>query len=261
MKSECSNDLTRLFGDAASHRRLQVTNNANLLMFMRLLTRTMKKTDDDESDFNRNELMTTMMRTKRMMRMMKMMRMIKMMRMMGTIRMVRMLRLRMRMKMTMMIMMRRSVVGLQYLLGPASENPPMQVSSLAGPAKFFKQKKRKINKISFGGVPNSRNVVFLQIFLCVLRRQALEPSPEPVEPDLALHQGFLEPSPGNPVEPDLALHQSFPHLLRNLLRNPAQPDLALHQSLPDLLGTFSGTLLNLTWLCTKSSQTFSGTFS
>jgi len=26
-------------------------------------------------------------------------------------------------------------------------------------------------------------------------------------------------------------------------------------------GTFSGTLLNLTWLCTKASQTFSGTFS
>ena len=31
----------------------------------------MKETDDDESDGNRNELMTTMMRTKRMMRMMK----------------------------------------------------------------------------------------------------------------------------------------------------------------------------------------------
>jgi len=25
-------------------------------------------------------------------------------------------------------------------------------------------------------------------------------------------------------------------------------------------GTFSGTLLNLTWLCTKASQTFSGAF-
>jgi len=40
------------------------------------------------------------------------------------------------------------------------------------------------------------------------------------------------------------------NLLRNLLRNPAEPDLALH-----------GTLLNLTWLCTKASQTFSGTYS
>ena len=77
---------------------------------MRLLTRTMKESDDDESDGNRNELMTTMMRTKRMMRMM------------------RMLRMRMRMKMGMMIMMSRAVVGLQYQLGPASANPPMQCS-------------------------------------------------------------------------------------------------------------------------------------
>ena len=89
----------------------------------------------------------------------------------------------------------------------------------------------------------------------------------------------------NPVAPDLALHQSLPELLRNLrnlLRN-----LALHQSLPDLCWTWPGSapkpprpspeplepssepgfapkpprpLLNLTWLGTKASQTFSGTF-
>ena len=52
---------------------LQVTNSANLLMLMRLLTRTMKETDDDESNGNRNEFMTTMMRTKSVMRMMRMM--------------------------------------------------------------------------------------------------------------------------------------------------------------------------------------------
>ena len=75
----------------------------------------MKETDDDESDGNRNELMTTMMSTKRMMRM----KMMRMMRMMGMMRMMRMLRMRMRM----MIMMSRTVVGLQYLLGPASQNP------------------------------------------------------------------------------------------------------------------------------------------
>ena len=92
----------------------------------------------------------------------------------------------------------------------------------------------------------------------------------------------------NPVEPHLALHQSLPDLLRNLLRNRIELDLALQQSLPGLLrnllrnlpessgillnltwlctkasqafcGTFYGTLLNLTWLCTKASQTFSGT--
>ena len=96
---------------------LQVTNSANFLMLMRLLTRTMKETDDDQSDGNRNELMTTIMRTKRMMRKMKMM---------GVMRMMRMLRMRMKMKMRMVIMMSRAVVGLQNLLSPASENPPMQ---------------------------------------------------------------------------------------------------------------------------------------
>jgi len=79
---------------------------------MRLLTRTVKETDDDESDGNRNELMTTMMRTKRMMRMM---------RMMGG--MMRMLRMRMKMKMRTVIMMSRAVVGLPNLLSPASESP------------------------------------------------------------------------------------------------------------------------------------------
>ena len=58
----------------------------------------------------------------------------------------------------------------------------------------------------------------------------------------------------NPVEPDLALHQSLPRLHRNLLRSPVEPDLALHQSRPGTFGTFSGTLLNLTWLCTKASR-------
>ena len=84
---------------------------------MRLLTRTMKETDDDESDGNRNELMRTMMRTKRTKTMM---------RMMGLMRMMRMLRMRMKMKMRMVIMMSRAVVELQNLWSPASENPPMQ---------------------------------------------------------------------------------------------------------------------------------------
>ena len=120
---------------------------------MRLLTRTMKETDDDESDGNGNELMTTMMSTKRMMRMkmMRMMRMkmMRMMRMMGMMRMMRMLRMRMRM----MIMMSRTVVGLQYLLGPASQNP--QCSNRLSPGFVnkrntrFKKKKRPPN-----GSPN-----------------------------------------------------------------------------------------------------------
>ena len=58
---------------------------------------------------------------------------------------------------------------------------------------------KRLKKISFGGTPNSRSVLFLQILL----KSAAKPS----------------------------------------ARN------------------FSGTLLNLTWLCTKASPTFSGTFS
>ena len=56
----------------------------------------------------------------------------------------------------------------------------------------------------------------------------------------------------NPVEPDLPLHQSLPDLHRNLLRNPVEPDPKASQIFSR---TFSGTLLNLTWLC------ISGTFS
>ena len=97
----------------------------------------MKETDDDESDGNRNDLITRMMRTKRTKTMMRMMGMMRMMRMM------RMLRMRMTMKMRMVIMMSRAVVGLRHLLSPASENPPMQQSSLA---KCYKQKKRNLKK-------------------------------------------------------------------------------------------------------------------
>ena len=71
-------------------------------------------------------------------------------------------------------------------------------------------------EISFGGIPNSRNVSFLQIFLKHAAKPSAGTPVEPVEPDLALHQRFPKPSPGpslqpspEPVEPDLALHKSF----------------------------------------------------
>ena len=110
----------------------------------------------------------------------------------------------------------------------------------------------------------------------------------PVEPDLALHQSLpylLRNLLRSPVEPDLALHQSLPDLLRNLLRNPVEPDLALHQSLSEAspepssepCWTWPGSApkppgtskpprpspepLDLAWLCTKASQTFSRIFS
>ena len=73
---------------------------------------------------------------------------------------------------------------------------------------------------------------------------SLKPSQEPVEPDLALHHGFLEPSPSG----------TFSGTLLNLtwLCTKASQTFSV---------AFSGTLLNLTWLCTKASQTFSVAFS
>ena len=86
-----------------------------------------------------------------------------------------------------------------------------------------------------------------------LTRPSPQPSPEPVEPDFAQHQSsgtfsgtlsnltwlctkatqtFSGNLLRNPVEPDLVLHQSF-----------LEPDLALRQSFPDLLRNFR---LNLT---------------
>ena len=87
-------------------------------MLMRLLTRTIKETDDDERDGNRNELTTTMMRTKRMMRMM---------RMMGMMKMMRMLRMRMKMKMGYMIMMSRAVVRVAKSIGSSKRKHPNAV--------------------------------------------------------------------------------------------------------------------------------------
>ena len=69
-------------------------------------------------------------------------------------------------------------------------------------------------EISFGGIPNSRSVLVLQIFLKRAARPSAGNPVEPVKPDLA--QRFSKPSPGpslqpspKPVEPDLALHQGF----------------------------------------------------
>ena len=74
--------------------------------------------------------------------------------------------------------------------------------------------------------PAAATFCFCKSFWSVLRSQALDPSPEPVEPDLALHQGVLEPSSlQDPVELHLALRQSLPDLLRNLLRSPVEPNL------------------------------------
>ena len=80
-------------------------------------------------------------------------------------------------------------------------------------------------KISVGGIPNSRNVLLLQIFL----KRAAKPSAGTFSGTLLnltwLHQSLpAQTFSGNLVKSGLALHQSLPELLRNLLPNPVEPD-------------------------------------
>ena len=139
-----------------------------------------------------------------------------------------------------------------------------------------------LEEISFGGIPNSRNVLFLQIFLKPAAKPSAGNPLNLLEPDLALHQRFPKPSPRpslqpspKPVEPDLALHQGFlraspepspepcwtwPGSARKARRpSPGTFSRTLTwlstKASQTFTGTFSGTLLNLTWLCTKASQT------
>ena len=89
-----------------------------------------------------------------------------------------------------------------------------------------------ILKISFGGIPNSRNVLFLQIFL----KRAAKPSPGNTSACSKTSQTFS----GTLLNLTWLCTKSSRNLLRNLPRT--------------FSGTFSGTLLNLTWLCTKASR-------
>ena len=137
--------------------------------------------------------------------------------------------------------------------------------------------------------PTAATFHFYKSFWSVLRSQALETPqlgfrelnepdlpwplqpPEPVEPDLALHQSLLKPLgtfsgtfSGTLLNLTWLCTKASRNLLRNILRNPVEPDLALYQSLPEpspepcwtwpgpvpkppgtFSGTFSGTLLNL----------------
>ena len=87
----------------------------------------------------------------------------------------------------------------------------------------------------------------------------------PVAPDLALHQGFLEPSPEHSPEPCWTWqpHRACPEPSPE----PSSEPCCAHQTWlctkasQTFSGTFFGTLLNLTWFCTKASQTFSRSFS
>ena len=82
--------------------------------------------------------------------------------------------------------------------------------------------------------------MFYKSFWRVLQSKALE---QPVEPDLAPTPKPFRPSP----EPSLKHCWTW-------LRSAPKPPGTFSR-------TFSKTLVNLTWLCTKASQTFSRTFS
>ena len=112
-------------------------------------------------------------------------------------------------------------------------------------------------KISFGGIPNSRNVLFLQIFL----KRAGKPSAGNTSARFPCAKwtwpGLASATFSGTRWTWLGFAPTW-NLLLNLtwLCTKASQTFSGTSS-----GTFFGTLLNLTWLCTKASQTFSGTFS
>ena len=91
--------------------------------------------------------------------------------------------------------------------------------------------------INFGGIRNSYNIFFFFIYFffeAYCEAKHWKPFAEPIS-DPALYQRFLkppfpQPSP-EPVEFDLALYQNLPN--RILHRNPIEPDLDLYQNLPE----------------------------
>ena len=145
-----------------------------------------------------------------------------------------------------------------------AEFPGLSPQLLGLLARFFRgdfdvPKSHFLINISFGGIPNSRNVFFLQIFpkhnieakLQVKSAWSKQILRKTQKSTIALVISMyavctcMKTKKKNELlrnllhnllrNPDLALHQSLPDILRNLLRNPVEPDLALHQSLSDLL--------------------------
>ena len=109
-------------------------------------------------------------------------------------------------------------------------------------------KSRNWTTISFGGIPNSRNALFLQIFL----KCAAKPSagniwagfPWVKWPQILLHLTWLCTKvshtfsgifSGTLLYMTWLCAKASRNLLWNLLRNPVEPNPALHQSLPHLL--------------------------
>ena len=99
-------------------------------------------------------------------------------------------------------------------------------------------------EISLGGIPNSRNVLFSQIFLACPRAGNTSAGSAPKPPDLT----WLC------AKASQTFSGTFSGTLLNLTWLCTKASQTITRSI-------SGTLFNLTWLCTKASQTFTGTFS
>ena len=132
-------------------------------------------------------------------------------------------------------------------------------------------------EISFGGIPKSRSILFLQIFL----KRAAKTSagntsagfPWVKWPQTLLNLTWLCTKGSHTFsgtfsgtllnltwlcpEAPHTFSRTFSGTLLNLTWFCTK---ASHTLSGTFSGTFSGTLLNLTWLCTKASHTFSGTF-
>ena len=122
--------------------------------------------------------------------------------------------------------------------------------------------------------PTAATINVYKSFWSVLRSQALE---TPVEPDLALHQSLPEPSPEpSPEKPPRPSPEPSPEPCCTWPGSASKPPRPSPEPssepcwtwpgfppkrLGTISGTFFGTLLKLTWLCTKASQAFTGTFS
>ena len=117
---------------------------------------------------------------------------------------------------------------------------------------WFYQQVREIHRDSFHLFrsvvsPTAATLYSYKSFWSVLRSQALE------TPQLSFRELDGRKScwtwPGSAPKPSTPSPEPSPDCWTWPGSAPTPP------------GTFSGTLLNLTWLCTKASQTFSGTFS
>ena len=114
-------------------------------------------------------------------------------------------------------------------------------------------------KISFDGIPNSRNVLLLQFFSTFSGPRWTSLGFAPWLPG-TISGTFSGTFSRTLLNLTCLCTKASRILLQNLLRNPVEPDLALHQSLPGLLRNHTPEPC-WTWPGSAPKPTFSGTFS